>query len=57
MHLTSRRLFQLGAGLLAITVPAFCAVCAIASPEPSTFWLIGAGAAAILLVRHKRNKK
>jgi hypothetical protein len=59
MHLTTRRLFQLGVGLLATTVPAFCgaASCSFVTPEPSTFWVISAGAGAILLVRHMRSKK
>jgi hypothetical protein len=57
MHLTSRRLFQLGLGILATTVPAFCGVCALPTPEPSMIWLIGGGAGAILLVRRMRVKK
>ncbi len=44
MHLTTRRLFQLGLGLLAATAPAFClqTVCSVTTPEPSYIWLIGA---------------
>lgn len=57
MHLTTRRLFQLGLGLLATTVPAFCGICALPTPEPSTFWLIGGGAGVILLLRRIRTKK
>ena len=58
MRLTTRRLFQLGFGLLATTVPAFCIpVCSVATPEPSYVWLMGAGAGAILLLRQIRSKK
>ncbi len=57
MHLTTRRIFQLGLGLLATTVPAFCAICSLPTPEPSTFWLIGGGGGAILMLRRMRSKK
>jgi hypothetical protein len=60
MHLTTRRLFQLGIGLLATTVPAFClqsGPCSIATPEPSYIWMIGAGSGAILMLRWIRSKK
>ena len=60
MHLKTRRLFQLALGLLATTVPAFC-VQAIAppavTPEPTYFWVIGAGAGAMLILRRMRSKK
>jgi hypothetical protein len=59
MHLTTRRLFHLGFGLLATTIPAFCqsSPCSIATPEPSYVWVIGAGSGAILLLRKLRSKK
>lgn len=57
MHLTTRRLFHLGFGLLAATVPAFCQQCGIVTPEPSYVWMIGAGSGAILLLRKLRSKK
>jgi len=59
MHLTTRRLFQLAFGLLATTVPAFCtgACVQVVTPEPSYFWVMGAGAGAILLLRRIRAKK
>jgi hypothetical protein len=58
MHLTTRRLFQLAFGLAAATVPAFCgSPCSAVTPEPSYFWVIGAGSAAILLLRRIRSKK
>lgn len=59
MHLTTRRLYQLGFGLLATTLPAFCTppVCGIVTPEPSYIWLIGAGSGAILILRRMRSKK
>lgn len=57
MHLTMNRICQLAAGLLAMTLPAFCISCTPAVPEPGTFWLAGAGAGAILLVRRLRSKK
>jgi hypothetical protein len=57
MHLTSRRIFQLAAGLLVIAAPAFCASCTVLTPEPGTFWLAGVGAGAVLLVRRLRSKK
>lgn len=57
MDLTSRRIFQLAAGLFAMTVPAFCIGCVLPTPEPATFWLVGAGAGAILLLRRFRSKK
>jgi hypothetical protein len=58
MHLTSRRLFQLGVGLLVLATPALYAQtqCSL-TPEPATFWLIGAGAGAILVLRRMRAKK
>ena len=60
MHLTARRLFQLALVLIAATVPAFCAggpCVAVVTPEPSYFWVIGAGSGAILLLRRLRSKK
>jgi hypothetical protein len=61
MHLSTRRLFQLAFGLIAATVAAFCTPpgnpCSIATPEPSYFWVIGAGSGAILLLRWIRAKK
>ena len=58
MHLTTRRLFQLALGLIATTVPAFCTnPCSVVTPEPSYFWVIGAGSGAILLLRRIRSKK
>jgi threonine/homoserine/homoserine lactone efflux protein len=47
----------LGASLVAIAVPVFGGVCAVITPEPSTFLLIGGGGAAILIWRHLRSKK
>jgi len=62
MHLTTRRLLQLALGLLATTAPAFCQAassgpCVEVIPEPSYFWVMGAGAGAILLLRRIRSKK
>ena len=60
MHPTTRRLFQLTLGLIAATVPAFCAapLCGpVVTPEPSYLWVMGAGAGAILLLRRIRSKK
>ncbi len=58
MHLMTRRLFQLGACLLALSTPLFCQTsCTAPTPEPATFWLIGGGAGAILLMRRLRSKK
>ena len=57
MNVTTSRVFQLAAGLLLMTAPAFCITCTIPTPEPGTFWLAGAGAGAILLVRRLRSKK
>jgi len=59
MRLTTRLLLQLGAGLLAATTPLFCQLTCgpLPTPEPSTFWLIGTGAGAILLLRRLRRKK
>ena len=47
---------QLGTALLALTVPALAGLTA-PTPEPSTFLLIGAGGAAILILRRLRSKK
>jgi hypothetical protein len=61
MNLTTRRLFQLAFGLLATTLPAFCipagGPCVAVTPEPSYFWVMGAGAGAILMLRRIRSKK
>jgi hypothetical protein len=59
MRLTSRRLFQRGVGLLVLATPALYAgaTCALVTPEPATFWLIGTGAGAILVLRRMRAKK
>jgi len=61
MHLTTRRLFHLAFGLLATTLPAFCAPaggpCATVLPEPSYFWVMGAGGGAILVLRRIISKK
>jgi hypothetical protein len=59
MHLASRPIFQLGVALLALGTQTLHAQtsCTLTSPEPSTFWLIGAGAGAILLLRRVRSKK
>ena len=52
MRLLSRRLFQLGAGLPALSAPLLCQTsCTAPPPEPATFWLLGGGAGAILLLR------
>ena len=59
MHLANRPLFQLVVAFLAIGTSTLYAgtTCSLISPEPSTFWLIGAGAGAILLLRRWRSKK
>jgi hypothetical protein len=60
MHLTTRRLFQLAFGLLATTVPAFCFQVMgppAVTPEPSYFWVMGAGTGVILILRRIRSKK
>ena len=59
LHLTSRRLFQLGVGVLVLATPALYAgtTCSLITPEPATFWLIGTGAGAILVLRRMRAKK
>ena len=53
---STRFLFSLGAGLLAITLPVFGGT-PVVTPEPSTFLLIGGGGAAILILRRLRSKK
>jgi len=59
MRLPSSPLFQLGVAFLALGTSTLYAQtgCSLTSPEPSTFWLIGAGAGAILLLRRVRSKK
>lgn len=58
MHLMTRRLFQIGAGLFALSLPLLCqTTCTAPTPEPATFWLLGGGAGAILLLRRLRSKK
>lgn len=54
MQNVSRGAVRLGVCLLAVTVPAFCG---IDTPEPATFWLVGVGAAGILLLQRIRRKK
>jgi Fic family protein len=61
MHLTARRVFQLALGLIAASAPVFCGpsgpCVGVVTPEPSYFWVMGAGAGAILLLRRLRSKK
>jgi hypothetical protein len=53
-----RRCIQLGAALVALSAPLLAQLrMGPATPEPATFWLIGAGAGAILLLRKLRAKK
>ena len=58
MHLTSR-VFHVGVALFALGLPTLYGQtgCSISTPEPATFWLIGAGAGAILVLRRMRGKK
>jgi len=57
MHSGIRRSVQLGAALLALSTPLLAQVMGPVTPEPATFWLIGGGAGAILLLRKFRAKK
>ena len=57
MTVTVRKIFQLAVPLLIVASPAWCQPCSLPTPEPTTFWLMGAGAGAILLIRRLRSKK
>jgi hypothetical protein len=57
MERTTRLFIQLGVSLLVLAVPMLAQPCAVITPEPATFWLIGGGAAVILVLRRMRSKK
>jgi PEP-CTERM motif-containing protein len=55
MRPVSRRLFSLGAALLALSLPVFAGT-PVVTPEPGTWLLMGAGVTGMLFLHRKRSR-